>query len=144
MLNRGLDRKLSLICAPAGFGKSMLVSEWISALQSTSAEPKIAWISLDESDNDPTRFLSYFVASILRAKGIDSRVGESLLGMLASPQAPPPTEILTALINAIAEESGKLVAVLDDFHTRLYCSNSGKTEALSNKKEFSGSRKKQK
>lgn len=115
-LTKGLDRKMSLISAPAGFGKSMLVSEWISALASTKTEPKIAWISLDESDNDPARFLSYFVAAISRAAGIDSLIGESLLGMLASPQVPPPTEILTALINAIAEQSGKLVAVLDDFH----------------------------
>ena len=58
-LNAGLHRKLTLISAPAGFGKTTLVSEWVSG-----CERPVAWLSLDEGDNDPTRFLTYLVAAV--------------------------------------------------------------------------------
>ena len=59
-LNAGLYRKLTLVSAPAGFGKMTLVSEWIRATDGATLPVVTAWLSLDESDNDPTRFLSYF------------------------------------------------------------------------------------
>ena len=58
-LNEGLHRKLTLISAPAGFGKTTLVSEWVAG-----CERPAAWLSLDEGDNDPTRFLAYLVAAL--------------------------------------------------------------------------------
>ena len=58
-LNTGLDRKLTLISAPAGFGKTTLLSEWVAG-----SEGPVAWLSVDESDNDPTRFLSYSIAAL--------------------------------------------------------------------------------
>src|SRR5512136_2399201 len=63
-LNTGLSRKLTLISAPPGFGKTTLVSEWISNLKSQISNLRVAWLSLDESDNDPARFLAYVVSAV--------------------------------------------------------------------------------
>jgi LuxR family maltose regulon positive regulatory protein len=68
-LNNGLHRKLTLISAPAGFGKTTVVTEWINHLQGKNDQgnavtTKIAWFSLDEGDNDPTRFLTYLIAAL--------------------------------------------------------------------------------
>lgn len=126
-LNAGLHRKLTLISAPAGFGKTTLLSEWIAGC----GRP-VAWVSLDESDNDPARFLAYFVAALqtlaLSAdgtsviEGIEARqetvanIGEAALAMLQSPQPPPIESILTTLINEIAIITNEFVLVLDDYH----------------------------
>src|SRR5215217_9224433 len=92
-LNEGLRRRLILVCAPAGFGKTTLLSEWVATLPRPAA-----WLSLDEGDNDPTRFLAYLVAAL---RTIAPNMGEGVLGALRSPQ--PPTEsILTALLNEMA------------------------------------------
>src|SRR5215212_5081992 len=91
-LDDGLHRKLTLVSAPAGFGKTTLLGEWATTLPRPAA-----WLSLDEGDNDPTRFLSYLVAAL---RTIAPNIGEGVLGALRSPQ--PPTEsILTALLNEI-------------------------------------------
>src|SRR5258708_31871208 len=92
-LNEGLHRKLTLIAAPAGFGKSTLVSAWVEGI-----ERPTAWLSLDEGDNDPARFLAYLVAAL---QTIAATIGEGVLGVLQSPQPPPPEAILTALLNEI-------------------------------------------
>jgi LuxR family maltose regulon positive regulatory protein len=68
-LNAGLDRKLTVICAPAGFGKTTLASEWLTSLRLAAAQEGqnvrgTAWLSLDESDNDPTRFLAYLIVAL--------------------------------------------------------------------------------
>ena len=115
-LDNGLHRKLTLISAPAGFGKTMLVSEWVNRLQSKSTDSKIVWISLDEQENDPARFLSYLVVALHRIEEIDAAFGEGLLGMLQSPQPLPSREILTSLINKLAILSDKIIVILDDFH----------------------------
>src|SRR4030042_5580213 len=73
-LNEGLHHKLTLISAPAGFGKTMLVSEWVGV-----CERSVAWLSLDEGDNDPTRFLTYLVAAL---QTIAPNLGAGLLGVL--------------------------------------------------------------
>ena len=93
-LNEGLDRKLTLISAPAGFGKTTLVSEWVAA-----CDRPVAWLSLDEGDNDPTRFLTYLVAAL---QTIAPNIGEGVLSALKSPQPPPTESILTALLNEIS------------------------------------------
>src|SRR5450432_368622 len=77
-LNEGLHRKLTLISAPAGFGKTTLVSEWVAA-----CERPAAWLSLDEGDNDPTRFLTYFVTAL---QTIGPTIGKGILDVIQSPQ----------------------------------------------------------
>src|SRR5215203_2217911 len=106
--NEGLHRSLILVCAPAGFGKTTLISEWVATLPRPAA-----WLSLDEGDNDPTRFLSYLVAAL---RTIEPNFGEGLLGALRSPQPPPTESILTALLNEMAALAEDLILVLDDYH----------------------------
>ena len=107
-LNAGLDKKLTLIAAPAGFGKTTLLSEWIP--QSPRC---VTWVSLDESDNDPSWFWAYFVASL---QALRSELGKSALHLLQSPQVPPITSILTILINDITVFPDTFAIVLDDYH----------------------------
>src|SRR6266566_1629379 len=107
-LNEGLYRKLTLISAPAGFGKTTLVSEWVLGCQRPAA-----WLSLDEGDNDPTRFLTYLVAAL---QTLAATLGEGVLTILQSPQPPPPASILTALLNDLTTISDDFVLVLDDYH----------------------------
>src|SRR6266700_5114176 len=107
-LNEGLHRKLTLISAPAGFGKTTLVSEWIEGIGRPTA-----WLSLDEGENDPTRFLAYLVAAL---QTIAATIGKGVLGVLQSPQPPPPEAILTALLNEITTLPDNFVLVLDDYH----------------------------
>ena len=107
-LNAGLHRKLTLVSAPAGSGKTTLVSEWVAG-----CERLTAWLSLDEGDNDPIRFLTYFVAAL---QTIAANIGEQVLAVLQS--APPPSTeaILTALVNGITTIPDNFVLVLDDYH----------------------------
>src|SRR3989454_2474457 len=107
-LNEGLHRKLTLIAAPAGFGKTTLVSEWVA-----SCDRQVAWLSLDEGDSDPTRFLTYLVAAL---RTIAPNIGEGVLGVLQSPQPPPPEAMLTALLNDLTTIRDQFVLVLDDYH----------------------------
>jgi len=120
-LNEGLHRKLTLISAPAGFGKTTLVTEWLDHLRLDTAiesqnEYRIAWLSLDENDNDPTRFLVYFIAALNRGEGTKTAVGEGALDMLQSPQPPPTEVVLTRLINEIATIPDSIILALDDYH----------------------------
>jgi LuxR family maltose regulon positive regulatory protein len=120
-LNTGLYHKLTLISAPAGFGKTTLVSEWLSAIQSNGrekeqAKPGVAWLSLDQGDNELERFLVYFVTALSQVDGGESMIGQEALGMLQSNQSPPAETTLTALINDVAASTGKIIFVLDDYH----------------------------
>src|SRR5438067_3671263 len=107
-LNEGLRRKFTLISAPAGFGKTTLVSAWVA-----SSDRPVAWLSLDEGDNDPTRFLVHLVAAV---RTIAPTIGEGLLSLLQSPQLPPMESILTALLNEITTIPANFVLVIDDYH----------------------------
>jgi LuxR family maltose regulon positive regulatory protein len=107
-LNEGLHSRLTLICAPAGFGKSTLVSEWLAG-----SERQAAWLSLEEGDNDPTRFLTYLIFAL---QTIAADFGEGVLGALQSPQPPPTESVLTSLLNEMAAVEDDLVLVLDDYH----------------------------
>jgi len=109
-LNEGLSSgcKLTLISAPAGFGKTTLVSEWLAGC----GRP-VAWLSLDEGDNDPTRFLTYLVAAL---QTIANNIGNGVLAILQSPQPPPIESILIALLNEITTVPDNFVLVLDDYH----------------------------
>lgn len=112
-LNAGIGGKLTLICAPAGFGKTTLISDW---LQQTDLP--VAWLSLDPGDNDPTRFFQYVLAAL---QTIDPTLGQSVQEMLQSPQPPSLESLLPILINDIAARdittrSSRLALVLDDYH----------------------------
>jgi LuxR family maltose regulon positive regulatory protein len=114
-LDASADRRLTLISAPAGFGKTTLLSEWV-----WSHEPRlrVAWLSLDEGDNDPVRFLSYLIAALRSAEADDAEteLGKSALSMLRSSHPPPLESILTVLVNDLTALSGTLAIVLDDYH----------------------------
>src|SRR5215210_2780794 len=107
-LNEGLHRKLTLISAPAGFGKTTLLSEWLAGCDRLAA-----WLSLEEGDNDLTRFVTYLVAAL---QTIAANVGEGVLGVLRSPQPPPTESILAALLNETTTVPDDFVLVLDDYH----------------------------
>ena len=109
-LDQGLARQLTLVCAPAGFGKTALLANW-----ARSGERPVAWLSLDAADNDPARFWRHAVAALERAcPGIGQRAGP-LLG----PPSPPSFEgLVTVLVNELATRPGQdeIVLVLDDYH----------------------------
>ncbi len=107
-LNEGLQRKLTLISASAGFGKTTLVSEWLAGCRQPAA-----WLSLDAGDNDPARFLMYLVAAL---RTIAGNMGEGVEGIVHSPQPPPIESILTTLLNEVTSIPGQFVLVLDDYH----------------------------
>ncbi len=107
-LNEGVTRKLTLVSAPAGFGKTTLVTEWLSGLDRPHT-----WLSLDENDNDPARFFTYLLATLRK---IGSNIGHAAQAMLQAPQPPPPESFLTSLINDIAAAPQPFVLILDDYH----------------------------
>ena len=107
-LDEGSWRQLTLISAPAGFGKTTLVSQWIAG----SGYPA-AWLSLDADDNDLARFLIYLVSSL---KTVPIPIGDSLLDILQSSQLPSAEYILTILLNEISAVPDHFFLVLDDFH----------------------------
>jgi len=107
-LNTGSDKTLTLIAAPAGFGKTTLLSEWIP--QSHSC---VTWLSLDDADNDPTRFWTYFISSL---QGLRPDIGKAALALMQSPQSTPIPSILTTLINEITAFPDSFSLVLDDYH----------------------------
>jgi LuxR family maltose regulon positive regulatory protein len=108
-------RKLTLVSAPAGFGKTSLLSEWLIQ----SGVPA-AWVSLDEGDNDLARFLSYAIAAL---QTVQPGLGEATLAMLRTSHPPSNERLLTALINDVAtlpdpadHKHRPIVLVLDDYH----------------------------
>jgi LuxR family maltose regulon positive regulatory protein len=117
-------RRLTLISAPAGFGKTSLVSEWVATITFTPSPAgreggvRAAWLSLDEGDHDLTRFLTYFIAALqtLPTSAGGANFGAGILDVLHSPQPPPTEALLTALLNEIAAVTDKFVLILDDYH----------------------------
>jgi LuxR family maltose regulon positive regulatory protein len=119
-LNRALvlEHRLTLISAPAGFGKTTLLSDWAGTV-----ERPVAWLSLDEGDNDPARFLAYLVAALQQ---VDKAIGQSALSFPRTPPmslaAPPQVNehaneaLVAALVNDIAEAATPFVLALDDYH----------------------------
>ncbi|MEJ2560031.1 MAG: hypothetical protein P8186_28205, partial [Anaerolineae bacterium] len=139
-MNEGMQRKLTLVSAPAGFGKTTLIVEWLKARMpaprsqgelagrpgETGARPgsggqavsnyppaKVGWISLDEGDNDPARFWAYFMAAL---ETLQTGIDEGALDLLQSSSRPPIETVLTTLINAVATLPDGFALVLDDYH----------------------------
>jgi LuxR family transcriptional regulator, maltose regulon positive regulatory protein len=130
-LRTGLMGKLTLISAPAGFGKTTLVSEWLAKLRIENEELrkrgrdhdsqfsilnsqfKVAWVSLDVDDNDAPRFWSYVIAAL---ETVYPHVGSSTMALLRSPKPPLMEAILTPLLNAIGTMSAEAALILDDYH----------------------------
>jgi LuxR family transcriptional regulator, maltose regulon positive regulatory protein len=107
-LTEGMGRELVLVCTPAGFGKTTPLAEWVRA-----GQRPVAWLSLDEADNDPARFWRHVAAALDPVRpGVAERVS-ALLGPspLASFEGP-----VTALVNELAEVAEEVVLVLDDYH----------------------------
>lgn len=109
-LNAGLNGRLTLVSAPAGFGKTTLVTEWLSQFAGHSSQ--IAWYSLDKDDNDLHRFFSYVAAALQQ---ID-QIGRSLSSALQAPQPVSAKTLATALIHDGTAVNNPFILVLDDFH----------------------------
>ncbi len=107
-LNKGLHHRLTLISAPAGFGKTTLVSEWI-----VGCERPTAWVSIDEGDSDPISFLTYLISAM---QTINAGIGSEVLEVIQASQLPPIESILTTLLNEISTIPNEFVLVLDDYH----------------------------
>lgn len=126
-LDTGLQGVLTLVSAPAGFGKTTLVSTWLSQrvreegsadgydkfTSSSPAPSNVAWFSLDDGDDDPVRFLTYLVATVQK---ISPHIGHTVQGILQDPQLPSPDLVVTLLINDITTAETPFVLVLDDYH----------------------------
>lgn len=110
-LSRGVESKLTLISAPAGFGKSTLLAEWLSTRP--AGELSVAWLSLDEADNQPVPFWTYVIAAL---QTVAPKVGATALSLLQGPQPPPIETILATLLNDLGAAQSEIVLVLDDYH----------------------------
>jgi LuxR family maltose regulon positive regulatory protein len=111
-LVRNEGRRLTLVSAPAGFGKTTLLSEW---LEDRSEDGRsVAWLSLEEADNDPARFLAYLVSALQSALG--EGIGEGVLASLRLPEFPPVEAVVGVLINELADVRDEVTIVLDDYH----------------------------
>src|SRR5664279_5384595 len=110
-LDRGARSRLSLVCAPAGFGKTTLLTQWLAEAEGTGSTA--AWVSLDEHDNDPATFWTYVITSLQRATG--GSVGATALALL-QPFQPPPEAALATLLNDLQSLGNDVVLVLDDYH----------------------------
>jgi LuxR family maltose regulon positive regulatory protein len=130
LLDRGLVCKLTLLAAPAGFGKTTLIAAWLASRtegyglrsesvasslspQDSGLSTRVAWLSLDDDDNDPVRLLTYLIAAV---RTIDPAIGEAALTFLGAPQLPAFTTLLTLLINDLASLPDPIILVLDDYH----------------------------
>ena len=113
-LDRGAATKLTLVSAPAGFGKTTLLAEWLAARPAGPAGQRlVAWLSLDRSDSDPASFWAYVIAAL---RTVAPGIGESALAQLHARQRPPIETVLTALLNDLAAVAAGIVLVLDDYH----------------------------
>ncbi len=103
-----LGQRMTLVSAPAGFGKTTLLSEWLR-----QADRPVTWLSLDDGDNDPTRFLAYLIAALQK---IDPAIGQSAQATLQATHPLPMESLLTTLINDIVAAAEPFILVLDDYH----------------------------
>lgn len=110
-LKHGVTRKLTLISAPAGFGKTTLLAEWLADRSSRSQTP--LWVSLDANDNDPKLYWAYIITAL---QAVSPRIGNQILPLLYDAQPPPLSFILTSLINEMGSIDQDVTLILDDYH----------------------------
>lgn len=110
-LDRGVASPLTLVSAPPGFGKTTLLAEWLTAAPADGR--RVAWLSLDQSDNHPATFWTYVITAVQR---VEPDVGTSALSLLQSSQPPPIETILAMLLNEVGAIPHDLALVLDDYH----------------------------
>jgi LuxR family maltose regulon positive regulatory protein len=110
LMDAALERPhgLILVSAPAGFGKTTLVTEWLHHCKRPAA-----WLSLDRDDNEPARFWRYVVAAL---QTVDPGLGETARAALEAPQFPPQEELIASILNDLAAARRNLILVLDDYH----------------------------
>ncbi|HEX3643902.1 MAG TPA: AAA family ATPase, partial [Ktedonobacteraceae bacterium] len=111
LLQASLKYPLTLVSAPAGFGKTMLLSTWTQSLPANN--PAVAWVSLDEEDNDPQIFWTYVLSAL---SDQHPERFSWLLKYLQSPEAPPLKDVLTTLSNLLLNSTEHVVLILDDYH----------------------------
>jgi LuxR family transcriptional regulator, maltose regulon positive regulatory protein len=109
LLEVGLGAKLCLVDAPAGFGKTTLLAQW----RATAGGGQVAWVSLDEGDDDPTRFWVYVVEAL---RTVEPGMGASALAALGRPSADLYRVVLPGLLNELSRVGLPLFLVLDDYH----------------------------
>src|ERR1044071_96920 len=113
-LDQGLERRLTLISAPAGFGKTTLIASWLHSLGNRhQTARRVAWLSLEEDDNEPFRFLSHFIAAW---QTIDAGIGQTAMSLLETLHLPKLNHLMTLLINDLAALPQSCLLVLDDYH----------------------------
>src|SRR5215470_15575830 len=112
-LDEGLEHKLILVSAPAGYGKSTLMSQWIASRSRRPEGFPAAWVSLDTGDNDPVRFWSYVIAA---CRAFNPSIGETAFAQLYALRRHSFEIVLTTLINELAQRAGEGVMVLEDYH----------------------------
>jgi len=112
-LDRGAASRLVLVSAPAGFGKTTLLTEWLAGPATPAGERLAAWVSLDRGDNDPASFWTYVIAALRTAA---PGVGEGALALLQAPGPQPNETVLTVLLNDLGAVADDIVLVLDDYH----------------------------
>ena len=110
-LSRGAESKLTLISAPAGFGKTTLLAEWLAA--APAGRQSVAWLSLDQADNQPVTFWTYLITAL---QTVAPGIGASALSLLQEPQPPPIETVLATLLNELSAVPNDIVLVLDDYH----------------------------
>jgi LuxR family transcriptional regulator, maltose regulon positive regulatory protein len=104
-------RKLTLVCAPAGFGKTTLLSQWVRHLRAAEPGVRVAWLSLDAGDNDPARFLIHLVAAI---HNVDAGIGSGAQALLGATQAAAAEPVLVTLINDLSRAETSFIVVLSN------------------------------
>ena len=115
--------KLTLVSAPAGFGKTTLLTEWLAERPAEATGGRlVAWLSLDRADNDPASFWTYVIAAL---RTVAPGIGESALGLLQASQPAPVETVLTVLLNDLGTIAADIVLVLDDYHATRRARGSG-------------------
>lgn len=113
-LERAIQSSLTIVSAPAGFGKSTLLAAWLAEeFPSEIGDRAAAWLSIDDADNDPARFWTYAIAAL---RTVEPDVGTEALVLLEAPGPPAPATLLTGLLNDLAGVGRELVLVIDDYH----------------------------
>jgi len=110
-LNAAAQSRLTLVSAPAGFGKTTLLAEWLAA--APAEERSVAWLSLDQSDNHAASFWTYLITAL---QTVEPHLGANAISLLQSFQPPPIESVLTTLLNELSRVSHDVVLVLDDYH----------------------------